>query len=560
MHGVQPFAKRAVREKRVLTPEVRVILAALVAAATATAAPTLPPRPPDAVYTYGIFIGDTQIGSSSVAVSSGVNGAIAVKEHEVLTVGHFAAMATSAVDPATLLPTAYRADFDLPNGTQHTDVAIKPGAMTVTVDKPAISLDIAADPKAPVEIIGDNLVGSSLFLPALIDATTLRSFTLAVLSVGKPVVVTVGRDPSAPRPKLVPATDLQLSFDIGDVRENLWYDPKTFVVDDFVIPAQHAEFRLTQTTASGNPTPAPLVAPSALPTPVAHFSSRDVRFISKDGVALAGTLTVPDGPARRRSAVILVHGSGAEDRDETIGPNPVFLQLSNALSNAGYVVLRYDKRGVGKSEGTPFSGTREHLLDDVSAAFDFTAQQPEVDPRRIVLLGHSEGGELVPSVAARNPRVAGLILMAPPALRLTDISMEQVLAMVPPAERAATRSAQRAAMAKMQRSNTPTAVLMRSLFNVDPIVDIKRVHVPILVLQGTGDVQVLAKDLPRLADAARSVNPHVTVRTFSNDNHLFDHIVGGPQTPMTALHQYLTVPAYVDRRVLDTITAWLKRV
>jgi dienelactone hydrolase len=307
--------------------------------------------------------------------------------------------------------------------------------------------------------------------------------------------------------------------------------------------------------------PAPGTLPSPVPTPFPHFTSRDVTFTSADGVRLAGTLTVPDGAAHPRPAVVLVHGSGNEDRDETIGPNAVFLQVSNALSNAGYVVLRYDKRGVAKSGGSALQATRPRLLDDVRAAFAFARAQPEVDPKRVFLLGHSEGGELVPSVAARNPRVAGLILMAPPALPLWSVIMGQVLAGVPASKAAATRQEQLAAVKKLEQSTDPKDQLIASSFNVDPAVDIARVHVPILILQGLGDAQVHAQDLPRLVAAARKTNQRITVRTFSGDNHLFEAIVGPPhQTPLAAVRQYLTVPARLDQRVFDAMIAWLHAI
>jgi alpha-beta hydrolase superfamily lysophospholipase len=275
---------------------------------------------------------------------------------------------------------------------------------------------------------------------------------------------------------------------------------------------------------------------------------------------LAGTFTVPDRGRAPFPAVVLVHGSGPENRDETIGPNAIFLQLSNALSNAGYAVLRYDKRGVGASGGGEHGDTRDELLADVRAAVAFARAQSTVDPRRVFLIGHSEGGELVPSVAARDPRIAGIVLMAPPALPLARISAEQYLAGVPPPNRADAARDEAAALDKLRKSSDVRNAWYRSSMDVDPIVDIRRVRSPILILQGAGDAQVLPADLPRLVDAARATNHEVTVRTFSGDNHLFEKIVGPqPQTPAVALHQYLTVPARVDPRVLDDLIAWLDR-
>jgi uncharacterized protein len=327
---------------------------------------------------------------------------------------------------------------------------------------------------------------------------------------------------------------------------------------DVQIPAQGAEFRLTSSAreAAAVATPAPF--PTALPTPLPHFTSRDVTLTSADGTRLAGTLTVPERGRGPYATLVLVHGSGPQDRDETIGPNPVFLQLSNALSNAGYAVLRYDKRGIGKSGGRTTLGTRDELIDDVKAAYHFASVQPEVDPKRIYLLGHSEGGELVPTVAAEDPRVAGIVLMAPPSLPLWRIIMQQALASSPPDQRKFVEAKELTDFQNAREGHDSMRAWLRSSMDVDPIIDIKRVHAPILILQGAADVQVLPPDLPRLVTAARSVNHDVTVHIFSNDNHLFEAITPGvKQTPYVALQQYLTVPARLDPRMLTALEAWL---
>ncbi|MEA2720262.1 MAG: uncharacterized protein QOJ39_2126 [Candidatus Eremiobacteraeota bacterium] len=527
--------------------------------AAATGGPTaLPPRPPDATYSYAVEFGGAPIGSSTVSVDgSSAPGAIVVKENVSFSLPRFTGSSTMRYDAATLRQTAYSADFNLASGAQHTDVSAKPGAFTATVPG-AASVDIAADPSAPLELIGDNLVGSSVMIPAILHATGAKAFTLAVLSGGKPVVATVVTDGAPNRPASVPATDVSLTVQLAGLREVFWYDPATYVVHDIAIPAQQGEFRLTATAAAGAPVATPAPAPTPLPTPQPHFTSRDVRFTSGDGTVLAGTLTVPDHGRAPFAAVVLVHGSGGQDRDETIGPNPIFLQLSNALSNAGYAVLRYDKRGVAHSGGKNTAGTRSELLADVKAAYRFARAQRRIDPKRVYLLGHSEGGELVPTVAAAEAGVAGIILMAPPSLPLWQVSMQQALASVPPERRAAAERDELAALDKLRHGTEPRDAWYRSSMDLDPVVDIARVRAPILMLQAEGDVQVSAKDLPRLAKAARARNRDVTVRTFPGDNHLFEPIVSNePQTPQTALHQYLTVPSRIDARVLDALTAWL---
>jgi len=537
-----------------------VIHAALLLAAAAAAPVALPPRPPDATYTYALQAFGTTLGGSTVVVDGSTPGTIVVKESASMTIPRYTATTTMRYDAATLHETAYTADINVAGGTQHTIVTVKPGSMTAATTPTGGTADIPADSSAPLELIGDNLAGSSIMIPAILHATGAKAFTLAVLSGGKALVCNVVTDPLPSRPAFVPASDVELALEVGGIRFIYWYDPSTYVVHDVAIPAQQADYRLTATTAPGAPPPTPAPAATALPTPTPHFSSRDVQFTSADGTVLAGTLTVPDRGRAPFAAVVFVHGSGPMDRDETIGPNPFFLQLSNALSNGGYAVLRYDKRGIGQSGGRNTSGVRGELLDDVKAAYRFARAQHEIDPKHVYVLGHSEGGELVPTVAAQERSVAGIILMAPPSLPLWQVSMGQVLAGVKPANRAAMEKEELAALDKLRHSDARSDAWYRSSMDLDPVVDIARVRSPILILQGEGDAQVSPKDLPRLAKAARAANRDVTVRTFSNDNHLFEAIVSnGPQTPQAAVQQYLSVPARIDARVLDTLSTWLAR-
>ena len=280
----------------------------VVAATAASAAPPvkLPPRPPDGTYAYALRLAGTDVGSSTVVVDGATPGAIVVKENASFLLPRFTATTTMRYDATTLHETGYSADFNVASGAQHTDVAVKPGTMTVTATNGGGTADVAADPSAPLELIGDNLIGSSVMIPAVLHATGAKAFTLAVLTGGKAVVCNVVTDPLPSRPASVPASDANLALDLGGIRETYWYDPATYVVHDVTIPSQSAEIHLASTAAPGAaPPPAPAPQLSALPTPTPRFTSRDVRFTSADGTALAGTLTVPDHgrcAVRRRSS------------------------------------------------------------------------------------------------------------------------------------------------------------------------------------------------------------------------------------------------------------------
>ena len=180
--------------------------------------------------------------------------------------------------------------------------------------------------------------------------------------------------------------------------------------------------------------------------------------------------------------MLLVHGSGCIDRDETIGPNKIFAQIANNLSNAGYAVLRYDKRSCGKSGGT--FAVRDRLIADARDALAFVRAQPEVDAKSVYVLGHSEGGELAPSIAIADRHLAGIVLMAPPALPLEQILMQQLLRNVPAARQAAARRKVRALFATVESGKGKTGAdrWLRSSFGIDPIKLIAQVPCPILIL------------------------------------------------------------------------------
>ncbi len=284
---------------------------------------------------------------------------------------------------------------------------------------------------------------------------------------------------------------------------------------------------------SGALLPAPPPPPTPYPLAPAHYSSRNVTFASV-GAVLSGTLTVPSVRHGRVAAFIFVHGSGPENRNGPFPQNPTFLDLANALSNAGYAVLRYDKRGIGKSTGTPTEHWRP-LSDDVRAAIAFLRRQPGVDPKRIVLVGHSEGGLIVPLVASANAHIEGIVLMAPPAIPLAQILQEQRSRMPP----AVWKEAQRA---------------FSDYVGIDPANVIKRVNVPILLLQGTRDIQVLPSDLHHLTDAAPASHRRITVDILDGDDHLFLFVPPGEAANGT---EYAKASP-LDPRVARDIERWMR--
>ena len=144
----------------------------------------------------------------------------------------------------------------------------------------------------------------------------------------------------------------------------------------------------------------------------------------KDNIKISGTLTLPRGGGPY-PAVLLITGSGSQDRNETIAGHRPFLVLADHLTRNGIAVLRVDDRGMGGTDIGSLSATSENFAEDVLAGVNFLKQRKEIDPKMIGLIGHSEGGMIAPMVAARSNDVAFIVLLAGPGQRGEDIIYTQ---------------------------------------------------------------------------------------------------------------------------------------
>ena len=163
-------------------------------------------------------------------------------------------------------------------------------------------------------------------------------------------------------------------------------------------------------------------------TPVKPYPYREeeVTYANKAaGNALAATLTIPPGKGPF-PAVLLISGSGPHDRDENLFGHKLFLVLSDFLTRRGIAVLRADKRGIGKSTGDYANATTADFVTDAEAGVAYLKTRAEVDPHKIGLIGHSEGGVVAPMVAARNSDVAFVVMMAGDGVPGDQITVEQV--------------------------------------------------------------------------------------------------------------------------------------
>lgn len=336
------------------------------------------------------------------------------------------------------------------------------------------------------------------------------------------------------------------------------------------------------------------------PKPPYPYHSENVVFGSKsEGIRLAGTLTLPDGEGPFK-AVVLVSGSGPQNRDEELMMHKPFLVLSDFLTRHGIAVLRYDDRGVGESGGDFSGSTTFDFADDAEGAVGYLLSRPEIDHEQIGIVGHSEGGMIAPVVAARNKKVSFVVLLAAPGQKITELLNDQIrltglasgapidqleesivlnhelfkaLMLYPDDSLAAVRLT---AIAKEHISkwtaftesekekqleafpSTLKQVLnpwFRTFIKWDPSVYLMKTTCPVLAVNGTTDLQVPAgKNLPIIREALKKGgNIDVTVIMPEGLNHLFQHSATGNPAEYGSIEETFSV------EVMNQIAGWINR-
>jgi dienelactone hydrolase len=307
------------------------------------------------------------------------------------------------------------------------------------------------------------------------------------------------------------------------------------------------------------PAAALLVAKPDYSAPVdAPYTAQDVTIPTPRGYALAGTLTMPKGARGPVPAVVTITGSGQEDRDESIpmfkGYRP-FRQVADTLGRRGIAVLRMDDRGYGASQGDARRATSADFADDIRAGLAWLRTRPDIDARRLGLIGHSEGGLIGPMVAADDRALRALVILAGPAYsgrRILEYQNRNLLDHDTSLTRPQRDSAYRVAIRQMDSLATAQP-WMKFFFAYDPLPTARRVGQPVLILQGATDQQVTPEQAPLLADAIRAGgNRDVTMRVFPGANHLF---VEDPSGVPSAYGQLASFRVRAD--VLGALADWV---
>ena len=289
--------------------------------------------------------------------------------------------------------------------------------------------------------------------------------------------------------------------------------------------------------------------------------------------ALPGTLTIPDGPGPFKG-VVLVHGSGPNDRDETVGMNKPFRDLAWGLASQGVAVLRYEKRTFKHSkEFTPDlvaeMTVKEEVIDDALLGIQLMRENDSVDPKKVFLLGHSLGATVAPRIGLKDPNLAGLIIMAGITRSLENIILDQFTYLYSLSDNITAQQENdledlRKKVAKLNdpemidnitAQDMPLGISVaywRDLHDNTPLDAVEKITMPILILQGERDYQVLkTKDFEEGWKKALSNRKNVSFKLFPRLNHLF--IAGeGKSTP-----QEYNIEGHVDKDVIEVIVQWM---
>ncbi|HXG91252.1 MAG TPA: alpha/beta fold hydrolase [Blastocatellia bacterium] len=533
-----------------------------------------------AVCGKGVFLftlGDQSLGRETFEIRCQPEGYSATGHTELNLPGGAIDLNTTLETDKAGSPLSSTAKGRVNNSPFEQSVLIKDNVATITNNGKSRELPY----QKGTALVGGNIFYMFQFAMAQYDATQGGVQQIPIFPNATMKIERVGRDEV--QPAGVAAGGQKAAFDrynvtIGLASFVVWADAQGRIAA-IIVPAQNfnavrEDYKdyaaaLKAALASKTKTEEDYSAP-----PNASFTAEEVTVQAK-GFALAGTLLLPKSGKRPFPAVIMITGSGQQTRDEALPLAGLekyrpFRQIAESLAARGIAVLRVDDRGVGKSTGadTLKTATSFDFADDVRAEIDYLRKRADIDPNRIALVGHSEGGIIAPMVAASDPRIAAIVLMAGTAKRGGAVLADQardVLERDPsltPQERAKKLEEQQEAIRAIEEDRDAPGLTerfrspwMREFLKYDPLATIRKVRQPILILQGALDRQVTAEQAAMLEQAAREAgNKDVTARVFPGLNHLFLPSKTGAFSEYTSLET-----TSIPDDVLNTLGDWLQQ-
>ena len=529
--------------------------------------PPVPPPLPDAGATsFTIFLRGAPIGSEQIAVSrtatgwtiasSGRLGApidVIARRLQVRYTPEWRPIEFSLDGTVRGQPQTVRTTVDGTTAKNATNIAGQAAEKIDTID-PAALLLLPSTFFGPYEALAARLrtAGPGTDIPGYLIGQ--GSISIRAGETTPEQIQTASRVVSAKR------TRITVALPSARLDADLWTDDTGRMIR-FSVPAQSLE---------------------VVREDIAAVSSRSVSIsrpndepisIPGNGFLLAGTVSRPSQTAEvKLPAVVLVGGSGPADRDGVAYGIPVLGQIAGALADAGFMVLRYDKRGIGQSGGRPESAALTDYAEDVRAAVKVLENRKDVDPKRIAVVGHSEGGLVALIAASKEKRIGAVALIATPGVTGADIVLAQQQRLLnrmtlTPEEKQAKVDAQKkiheAVISGKGLELLPPDVRRsvdnaeyQSLLVSDPVKLVSAVRQPLLIVQGELDTQVEPSNADRLDTLARArkKSPPPEVVKVPGVNHLLVPATTGE------VDEYATLKdKQVSRQVTDAIATWLKK-
>jgi pimeloyl-ACP methyl ester carboxylesterase len=429
----------------------------------------------------------------------------------------------------------------------------QPTEKTETID-PAAVLIVPTSVFAPYEALAARLKTATTGSEIPVYNAPVMSFAARVGESSAQQIQTTARTIAARR------TRVTLAVPAGAVDADIWTDENGRMIR-FSVPGQSLEVVRED-----------IAAVSSRSVTISRTNDEAIK-IPANGFVLAGTISKPaQSAAGRLPAVVLVGGSGPTDRDGLAFGVPVLGELAGALADAGFVVARYDKRGIGQSGGRAESASLQDYAEDVRAAVKALSGRKDVDPKRIAVVGHSEGGSVAMIAASKDKRIAAVALLATPGVPGTEIVLAQQKRLLEHStmsaeEKQAKVDAQKrihdAVITGKGLDQLPPDVRRsvdnpeyQSILTTDPAKLMANVERPVLIVQGQLDTQVDPSNADKLEALARQRKhaPPVQVVKVPGVNHLLTAATTGEVDEYAKLADRHVSPA-----VAEAVVAWLRQ-
>jgi len=553
-------------------------LVSLAAARPQTAFAQPPPAVPDGASGFTIFVRALPVGNEQMAltrsadgwsiVSSGRIGApldVIARRVEIRYTPDWRPRDMTIDATVRGQPHSIRTVVTGTSAKTDFTTSAQPGQKTDPIDPSAV-LIVPSPFFSPYEALAQKLKTAAAGAEIPVYNAPIGSFAVRVGESSAQQIQTAGRLIAAKR------TRVTLMTPSGSVDADIWTDEPGRMIR-LSIPTQSLEVVRDD-----------VAAVSSRSVIISRANDQPVQ-IPSNGFSLVGTISTPTSAARttagepgktaaaRLPAVVLVGGSGPTDRDGLAYGIPILGEIAGALADAGFLVVRYDKRGIGQSGGRAESASLTDYADDVSAAVKMLADRKDIDPKRIAVIGHSEGGSVAMIAAAKDKRIAAVALVATPGVTGAEIVLAQQKHLLD----RSTLSAEEKQTKIDQQKRIHQAVItgkgldelppevrravdnteFQSILVTDPAKVMPNMRKPLLIVQPELDTQVEpanADKLDALAKQRKNAPPVETVK-IPGVNHLLAPATSGEVEEYARLTERHVSPA-----VTQALVAWLKKV